>query len=114
MRAGAWAAVAGAVLVGCGGTTQPNQSSGGPGSGGGSGQYTLAVHIAGNGEVQSSSLALSCVADCERALAAMTAVRLIAVPASGSSFAGWQGACSGTGPCAISMSADAQVTATFN
>jgi hypothetical protein len=32
----------------------------------------------------------------------------------GSTFAGWSGACSGTGSCAVTMSAARSVTATFN
>jgi len=32
----------------------------------------------------------------------------------GSTFAGWSGACSGTGSCTVSMTAARSVTATFN
>ena len=39
---------------------------------------------------------------------------LTAVAASGSTFAGWSGACTGTGACATSMTAARNVTATFN
>ena len=109
MRAGVWAAVAAIVLFGCGG-----KSNGGGGSKGGAVQHTLTVHIVGSGQVQSSSPAFSCSADCQRAMDATTTVQLVAVPASTSTFSGWQGACSGTGSCAVSMSADMQVTATFS
>src|SRR5438128_10173837 len=109
MRAGVWAAVAGTVLFGCGG-----KSNGGGGSKGGAVQHTLTIHIAGSGQVQSSSPAFSCSADCQESVDATTSVQLIAVPASTSAFSGWQGACSGAGSCTVSMSADAQVTATFS
>ncbi len=42
-----------------------------------------------------------------------TAVTLTAAPTSGSSFAGWSGACTGTGSCALTMSDNYTVTATF-
>jgi beta-lactam-binding protein with PASTA domain len=40
-------------------------------------------------------------------------VTLTATPAAGSTFAGWSGACAGTGLCNLTMSADQTVTATF-
>jgi hypothetical protein len=41
-------------------------------------------------------------------------VSLTAAAASGSSFAGWGGSCSGTGACTVSMTAARTVSATFN
>jgi len=41
-------------------------------------------------------------------------VTLTAAAASGSTFAGWSGACTGTGTCTVSMTAAQSVTATFN
>ncbi len=43
-----------------------------------------------------------------------TSVTLSASPASGSTFTGWSGDCSGTGTCAVSMNANKTVNATFN
>jgi phospholipase C len=40
-------------------------------------------------------------------------VTLTATPSQGSTFAGWGGACSGTGACKITMSSNTSVTATF-
>lgn len=41
-------------------------------------------------------------------------VRLTAVPTSGSTFAGWSGACSGGGACSVTMNQNESVVATFN
>jgi len=43
-----------------------------------------------------------------------TAVTLTATPNTGSTFAGWSGACTGTGTCTLTMNANETVTATFN
>jgi len=42
-----------------------------------------------------------------------TPVTLTATPNSGYTFAGWSGACSGTGTCQVTMDSDKTVTATF-
>ena len=43
-----------------------------------------------------------------------TAITLIATPDWKSVFAGWTGACTGTGDCSITLTGDASVMATFN
>jgi uncharacterized repeat protein (TIGR02543 family) len=43
-----------------------------------------------------------------------SAVPVTASPAPGFVFAGWSGACTGTGPCSVSMTTVRTVTATFN
>lgn len=43
-----------------------------------------------------------------------TSVTLTPVPGTNAIFAGWSGACSGTGPCTLIMNADKAVTATFS
>lgn len=45
--------------------------------------------------------------------ASSTVVTLTATPASGAVFAGWSGACSGTGTCTVTMDVSRDVTATF-
>jgi hypothetical protein len=42
-----------------------------------------------------------------------TEATLVATPAAGSTFAGWSGACSGTGPCNVTLSQSEAVTAAF-
>jgi hypothetical protein len=78
-------------------------------------QYALSVIGKGNGTgtVMSSPSAINCGSTCTTPFAAGTTVTLSATPASGSSFGGWSGACSGTGSCSVAMTADRSVTATF-
>jgi uncharacterized repeat protein (TIGR02543 family) len=68
----------------------------------------------GTGTVTSSPAGISCGATCSANFASGTSVTLTAVAASGSTFAGWSGACTGTGTCTTSMTAARAVTATFN
>ncbi|HYC36448.1 MAG TPA: DUF4214 domain-containing protein [Usitatibacter sp.] len=67
----------------------------------------------GNGSVSSSPAGISCGSTCSASFAASTSVTLSASPDSSSSFAGWGGACSGTGACNVTMSAARSVAATF-
>ena len=78
--------------------------------------YTLTVGKsgAGSGTVSSSPAGIGCGADCTENYASGTSVTLTAAPAAGSAFAGWSGACSGTGSCTVAMTAARSVTAAFN
>ena len=78
--------------------------------------YTLAVSKAGTGvgTVMSSPAGISCGSTCSALFSGGSTVTLTAAPSAGSSFAGWSGACSGTGSCTVSMTAARGVTATFN
>ena len=79
-------------------------------------QYTLTVSKAGTGSgtVTSSPAGINCGADCTEPYNYNTVVTLTAAAATGSSFAGWSGACTGTGTCTVTMNAAKSVTATFN
>jgi PKD repeat protein len=78
--------------------------------------YALTVSKAGTGTgtVSSSPAGINCGATCTANYTAGTSVTLTAAPAAGATFAGWSGACSGTGSCTVSMTAATAVTATFN
>jgi hypothetical protein len=76
------------------------------------GQYTLSVTTSGSGTVTGTGI--SCGSDCSEALNSGTSVTLSASAASGSTFTGWSGGCSGTGTCSITLNANTTVTATFN
>jgi hypothetical protein len=78
---------------------------------------TLTVSKAGTGSGTVTSLpaGIACGASCSANFASSGAtVTLTATPASGSTFTGWSGACSGTGACAIAISANTAVTANFS
>jgi hypothetical protein len=78
--------------------------------------HTLTVSVAGesgSGSVVSTPAGISCPGTCSHAFTSGAAVSLTATPAAGSTFTGWGGACSGTGSCTVTMSADQSVTATF-
>jgi uncharacterized repeat protein (TIGR02543 family) len=58
----------------------------------------------GGGTVSSSLGGMSCPPNCTAfPLTASTPVTLSALPAAGATFAGWEGACSGTGACVLDM-----------
>jgi hypothetical protein len=77
--------------------------------------HTLSVTKTGSGSgtVTSSPAGIICGADCSQSYDEGTSVSLAATPAPGSSFAGWSGACSGTGPCTATMTASRSVGAAF-
>jgi endoglucanase len=75
---------------------------------------TVARAGTGTGTVTSAPSGISCGATCSASYANGTSVTLTASAASGSTFAGWSGACTGTGTCTVAMTAAQSVTATFN
>ncbi len=76
--------------------------------------YTLTVSRTGSGSVTSTPAGIACGSDCSEGYTSGTSVSLNAVAASGYTFGGWGGACSGTGGCTVSMTSARNVTATFN
>jgi hypothetical protein len=77
--------------------------------------YTLSVSKTGlgSGTVTSSPSGINCGNTCSRSFASGTSITLTATPASGSTFDGWSGSCSGTGTCNVSMAQARSVTARF-
>ncbi len=68
----------------------------------------------GSGTVNSSPAGINCGATCNATFSSGASVILSPVADAGSTFAGWSGACSGTGTCSVTMDAARSVTATFN
>ena len=76
--------------------------------------YALSVTRAGAGSGTVAGGPINCGATCSASVASGTTVTLSATAATGSTFAGWSGDCTGTGACVVSMTAARSVTATFN
>ena len=74
---------------------------------------TVGIDGSGGGSVSSSPAGISCEGDCSESYNHGTAVTLSPTAVSGSSFAGWAGACTGDGACVVSMTQAQHVTATF-
>jgi uncharacterized repeat protein (TIGR02543 family) len=77
---------------------------------------TLAKSGSGSGTVSSSPAGISCGSTCSASFSGGTSVTLTAAAASGSSFAGWTGACAGVGSntCTVAVNAALSVGASFN
>jgi uncharacterized repeat protein (TIGR02543 family) len=93
-----------ALAFACGGSSPP------PGSVGGR-QTVLRVTTIGEGLVRGAG------DDCRGTCSTLTPIgnplRLQAVPDPGVTFAGWTGACNGTGACQLAMAGETAVTANF-
>jgi hypothetical protein len=75
----------------------------------------LAVSTAGNGSgtVSSGPAGIDCGALCTARFNEESTVTLTAAPAAGSRFAGWSGACTGTGSCSVQIGETQSVVAEF-
>ncbi|MEA1052915.1 hypothetical protein U5801_24355 [Lamprobacter modestohalophilus] len=73
----------------------------------------LDVNLTGSGTVTSNPAGIDCGVSCSAGFSQNTSVTLSARPATGWTFSGWSGACSGTGACVVTMNSDRSVTATF-
>jgi hypothetical protein len=75
---------------------------------------TVTKSGAGSGTVTSSPTGIDCGFTCSASFSQGTMVTLTASAAVGSTFAGWGGACTGTGSCVVTLDQDRSVTATFD
>jgi endoglucanase len=78
--------------------------------------FTLNVNTAGTGfgSIVSDPSGITCGDDCSEMYLPGTTVTLTPLPAAGTTFTGWSGACSGTDTCTVTMSGSCVVTATFS
>lgn len=81
---------------------------------GGAQAATLAVAAYGAGTITSQPTGVDCTGSCSTQFTVNTAVLLLETPATGYTFAGWNGACTGTGSCSVLMSSTEAVSATFS
>jgi hypothetical protein len=82
--------------------------------------FTLTVNKAGAGlgSVGSEPVGITCGTDCNESYAGGTTVTLVALPETGSVFAGWSAGsgsatCTGLGNCIVTLNAASSITATF-
>ena len=76
-------------------------------------QLTVIKSGPGNGVVVSTPSGINCGVDCSETYNYGTMVTLTAIPAPGSTFTGWSGACAGTGTCNVTMTSARTVMANF-
>ncbi|WP_161563973.1 InlB B-repeat-containing protein [Cupriavidus lacunae] len=67
----------------------------------------------GSGTVTSTPVGINCGVTCSFGFNTGTSVTLASVANGGSTFSGWSGGCSGTGPCTLTMTSATTVTATY-
>jgi phospholipase C len=105
-----WIAVILAICTLADAATPPLQSAAAPLT-----SYGLTVTVAGTGAgtVTSNPAGISCKPTCTASFASGTQVKLNAAAVSGSYFAGWSGACKGTGGCTLTVNSNLAATATF-
>ncbi len=75
--------------------------------------YTLSVSLVGLGRGEVSGAGIACPPGCSASYPPGTAVQLRATPSGASTFAGWGGACAGTGQCIAIMQSNEVINATF-
>ena len=76
--------------------------------------YVLSVATSGSGTITSNPAGIDCGSSCSASFVSGTAVTLSAVTATGNTFSGWGGACSGAAnTCTVDMTTARSVTASF-
>lgn len=76
-------------------------------------KHSVALTKSGAGTGTVSGGAIACGTTCTTMVDHGTMITLSATPASLSVFAGWGGACSGTGACSVTVTSDTAITAAF-
>jgi hypothetical protein len=80
------------------------------------GRFTLTINKLGDGEgrVTSDPSGIDCGPSCSRQFRAGTEITLTADADPGSTFTSWQGGCSGTGDCVVTLTQDREIRAFFD
>jgi hypothetical protein len=97
----------GAIGGGDGGGTIPDAPPG-------TARLTVSKIGNGAGSITSTVVGIDCGIDCFEDYPIGALIELVPSSTVGSSFLGWTGACSGTGPCSVRLNSSADVTATFD
>ncbi len=101
------------LLSGCGGGSSTSTPPPAPPPPPNPVQVTVALSGSGSGTVTSTPAGIDCGKSCSQTFSAGTQVTLNATPATGFTFAGWSGACTGTGACTLPTTGAQSVTASF-
>jgi hypothetical protein len=110
MNIGKWSGIGiVAVVCACGGSSTKSPA----GDTGIGASPALDITVRGGGKVTSPDGSINCSASCTQVSTVGAAVHLDATPAAGMQFLGWNGACSGTAGCDLTISGDTQVSAIF-
>ena len=75
--------------------------------------FVLTASVAGDGTIISDPRGIECLLDCDQPYLAGTSVTLSIIPQPGFQFESWNGDCSGSGECMVTMNGDRSVGATF-
>ena len=90
------------------------QADWGPAPSSGPRTVLLKVSTRGRGRIRTAPSGIACGIHCAATFVAKTKVTLRAVPRAGYRFAGWRGACGGTGPaCVLRLTSSKSVVARF-
>ena len=95
------------ILCGCGGGLSSSLPTG-------SVQLTVQASGGGAGTISSTPAGINCGQACTASFSSGTKVTLTATPAANFFFAGWSGACSGTGSCVVTLTQSTTVMANFS
>jgi hypothetical protein len=77
------------------------------------GNVVLSVTKTGLGSITSLPVGINCSGTCNASFSIGSSVTLTAAPITGYYFAGWSGACSGSGTCTLTLSSNQTANASF-
>ena len=76
--------------------------------------FSLEVGVVGSGRITSAPTGIDCPDDCSESFPIDETVTLTATPVAGAQFLSWEGDCTGTGACTVTMNGLRQVIANFS
>ena len=76
--------------------------------------FRLTTSVDGSGRITSAPTGIDCPDDCSESFPTDETVTLTATPVAGAQFLNWEGDCTGTGACTVTMNGLRQVIANFS